>query len=152
VVRDQLGVEVADLPGAGAAGGLGAGLVAFLGAQLKPGIELILEAVRFSERLAGADLVITGEGMIDEQTAYGKAPSGVLRAAAARGIPVVAVGGALGRDLPALGSVGFAAVLDATPRAMPLEQAHKEAWEHLAFTGETLARLIDLGGRIAAGR
>ncbi len=147
VVKARIGRDVALLPGAGAAGGLGAGLVAFFNARLMPGIELVLEAVRFDERVRGADLVITGEGMIDEQTAFGKAPSGVLRAAAQMGVPVVAVGGGIGAELNLLESNGFAAVVDCTPRPMPLAEALAHTHTHLMHTAQTIARLISLGSR-----
>jgi len=96
IIRRDLGVDVEQLPGAGAAGGLGAGLVAFLGARLQPGAELVMEALRLDERLTGAQLVITGEGRIDSQTArFGKGPAAVARHAKNAGIPVVAVGGSV---------------------------------------------------------
>ncbi len=95
VIRRDLLVEV-DVPGAGAAGGLGAGLIAFLGAELRPGFELVADAVRLRERIQGADLVITGEGRLDGQTGYGKTVAGVARMAAEEGVPVIAVPGALG--------------------------------------------------------
>jgi glycerate kinase len=96
LVTAQTGQDVRGVPGAGAAGGVGYGAVALLGAQLRPGIDLVLELVGFHEALAtlGAhDLVITGEGSLDEQTLHGKAPAGVAAAAAAHGVPVVAVCG-----------------------------------------------------------
>ena len=81
VVARDLGVEVADLPGAGAAGGAGAGLVAFLGARLTPGAPLVVDAAGLDRALAGADAVFTGEGRVDSQTAYGKGPAEVIRRA-----------------------------------------------------------------------
>jgi glycerate kinase len=93
VLQSDLGVDLADAPGAGAAGGLGAGAMAFLGASLQSGIDLVLELVGFDQAVAGADLVVTGEGKIDFQSLRGKAPFGVARAAAAHGVPVVALGG-----------------------------------------------------------
>ncbi len=93
VVRRDLQVDVEWLPGAGAAGGAAAGLVAFLGARLRPGAEVVLEALGFGGRLAGADLVVTGEGTFDAQSLHGKAPAAVLRAAATAGIPAVVLCG-----------------------------------------------------------
>ncbi|HZD02855.1 MAG TPA: glycerate kinase [Actinomycetes bacterium] len=93
VLQADLGVDLADAPGAGAAGGLGAGAMAFLGAGLRSGIDMVLELVGFDDAVAGADLVVTGEGKIDFQSLRGKAPFGVARAAAAHGVPVVALGG-----------------------------------------------------------
>ena len=95
-IRRDLGVDVEPLPGAGAAGGLGAGLVAFSGARLRPGAEMVMEALRLDERLTSAQLVITGEGRIDSQTArFGKGPAAVARHAKQAGIPVVAIGGSV---------------------------------------------------------
>ena len=96
VIERDLGVAVGDVPGAGAAGGLGAGIIAFLGAQIRPGVDVVAEVVRFRERLDGADLVITGEGRLDGQTRYGKTVAGVARLASDAGVPVVVVPGALG--------------------------------------------------------
>jgi glycerate 2-kinase len=96
MIERDLGVSVAGVPGAGAAGGLGAGLIAFLGATIRPGIDVIAEAVRLAERIRGADLVLTGEGRLDGQTAFGKTVAGVARIARAEGVPVIVVPGALG--------------------------------------------------------
>jgi glycerate kinase len=93
VIRRDLGVDVRDRPGAGAAGGLGAGLMAFLGAEVRPGVEVVMEAVGFARRLARADLVITGEGKLDRQSLHGKTPAGVLAAARSSGTPVLIVCG-----------------------------------------------------------
>jgi glycerate kinase len=96
VIRRDLGVDVEQLPGAGAAGGLGAGLVAFTGARLRPGAEMVMEALKLDDRLTGADLVITGEGRLDSQTArFGKGPAAVARHARNAGIPVIAIGGSV---------------------------------------------------------
>ena len=96
IIRRDLGVDVERLPGGGAAGGLGAGLVAFTGARLRPGAEMVMEALHLDERLAAATLVITGEGRLDSQTArFGKGPAAVARHARQAGIPVVAIGGSL---------------------------------------------------------
>ncbi|MGH2529368.1 MAG: glycerate kinase [Actinomycetota bacterium] len=93
VVHRDLGIDVRHVPGAGAAGGLGAGLVAFLGAHLRPGVEVVMEAVGLPERLGRADLAITGEGKLDEQSLHGKAPAGVIRAGREAGVPVVVLCG-----------------------------------------------------------
>jgi glycerate kinase len=93
VIHRDLGLDVRDIPGAGAAGGLGAGLIAFLGAKLRPGVEVVMEAVRLQERLEHADVAVTGEGSFDEQSLRGKAPEGVLRTARDLGIPAVVLAG-----------------------------------------------------------
>ncbi|NLX20518.1 MAG: glycerate kinase [Phycisphaerae bacterium] len=97
LVERDLGMSVADLPGAGAAGGLGAGLMAFFGAMLRPGIELVMQALKLADRLAGADLVITGEGRIDAQSMMGKVISGVGREARRCGVPAIALVGSVGQ-------------------------------------------------------
>lgn len=86
VVHRDLGMDIRDVPGAGAAGGLGAALVAFLGAELRPGVEVVMEAVGFPDRLAGADLILTGEGKLDDQSLRGKVPAGVVRQARVAGV------------------------------------------------------------------
>ena len=96
VIERDLGKRVADIPGAGAAGGAGAGMVAFLDAVLLPGAPLVVEAAGLDAKLRGADLVITGEGRVDEQTAYGKAPGEVARRAQAVGVPVLLLAGGKG--------------------------------------------------------
>src|SRR5256886_16503289 len=99
IIRRDLGVDVEALPGAGAAGGLGAGLVAFTGAGLRPGAEMVMQALKLDDRIKGADLVITGEGRLDSQTArFGKAPAAVARHARKAGIPVVALAGRIAHE------------------------------------------------------
>jgi glycerate kinase len=118
VLQRDVGMDVADVPGAGAAGGLGAGALAFLGAELTSGIGLLLDVVGFSAAVQGASLVITGEGSFDDQTLSGKAPVGVARAAANAGIPVVALVGRLAvtpEQLAQVGISGARAVLELEP-------------------------------------
>ena len=110
VIERDLGVQVSDLPGAGAAGGTGAGLVAFLGAELVRGAPLIVEAAGLDKALAGADLVITGEGRIDGQTAFGKAPGEVAKRAYAAGVPVLCLAGTRGEGWNELEGLGIRAV------------------------------------------
>ncbi len=95
LIHTTQGIAIDQLAGAGAAGGLGGGLVAFLNARLTPGIEMVLDALRFDTQITGADLIITGEGKLDAQTCMGKTPLGILRRAQQQGIPVVALGGAV---------------------------------------------------------
>ena len=97
VAKRDMGADVSDVPGSGAAGGLGAGMMAFLDGQLRPGVDIVLETVAFDSHLEGAALVITGEGSMDFQTVYSKAPIGVARMAKARGIPVIGISGSLGK-------------------------------------------------------
>ena len=93
VIFRDLGLDVRDLPGGGAAGGLGAGMVAFLGAHLRPGVELVMDAVGFRRRLGAADLVVTGEGTLDEQSLRGKVPAGVIEAARVARVPSIVLCG-----------------------------------------------------------
>ena len=111
VIERDLGKRVAGLPGAGAAGGTGAGLVAFFGAQLLPGAPLVVEAAGFDTALRGASLVITGEGRADGQTAYGKAPGEVARRARAAGIPVLLLAGSKGPGWETLNALGVTSVV-----------------------------------------
>ena len=121
VLRRDLGVDVERVPGAGAAGGVGAGALAFLGARLTPGIDLLLDLVGFDEALDGADLVVTGEGSFDVQSLSGKAPVGVARRAHAAGVPVVVLAGRIDLDpvdrarLTDLGVVEVRALVDLEP-------------------------------------
>jgi glycerate 2-kinase len=111
VIERDLGKHVADVPGAGAAGGAGAGLVAFLGARLVPGAPLVVEASGFDQALPGTSLVITGEGRVDSQTAYGKAPGEVAKRAHAAGIPVLLLAGAKGPGWESLSSMGVTSIV-----------------------------------------
>jgi glycerate kinase len=115
--------DYAQTPGAGAAGGLGFGLMAFLNARLVSGINMVLDAIGFDSIIKDADLIITGEGRIDSQTLTGKTPYGVLQRAKLQGIPVVAIGGSVQLDSEDATRVGFAAVLQVTPPGMPLHDA-----------------------------
>lgn len=111
VIERDLGVRVADIPGAGAAGGAGAGLIAFLGARLVPGAPLVVEAGGFDQALPGTSLVITGEGRVDAQTAYGKAPGEVAKRAHAAGIPVLLLAGGKGPGWESLSSMGVTSIV-----------------------------------------
>ncbi|MCG0278425.1 MAG: glycerate kinase [Thermanaeromonas sp.] len=143
VIARDLGVEVRDLPGAGAAGGLGAGLVAFLGATLRRGIELVMEAVNLEGILAaGADLVITGEGEINRQTAYGKVPAGVAKVAGKYGIPVVALAGSIGEGAETVYEHGIKAYMSIIPRPLPLTYCLENAATLLTDAAERLMRLV----------
>lgn len=113
----------AQTPGAGAAGGMGFGLIEFLNARLVSGIDMVLDAIGFDSIIKDADLIITGEGRIDSQTLTGKTPYGVLQRAKRQGIPVVVIGGSVQFDSEDAKRVGFAAVLQVTPPGMPLQDA-----------------------------
>ncbi len=141
-VQRDLGLAVAGVPGAGAAGGAGAGALAFLGAHAEPGIALVLRVVGFADALAGADLVITGEGSLDLQSLAGKAPVGVAAAARARGVPVVALVGRLAVDAGQLAAVGIGgahAILDIEPDPAV---AQRDAAVLLARLAERIGRTL----------
>jgi glycerate kinase len=140
VIAADLGLDVRELPGAGAAGGLGAGLRAFVGAELRRGVDLVLELVGLDAQLVNADLVITAEGRIDFQTAFGKAPAGVARRARARGIPCVAIAGGIGGTIPELHAIGIDAVFSLCPGPMALEQAMKAGPDLLSAATEQVVR------------
>jgi glycerate kinase len=123
VVRRDLGMDVRERPGAGAAGGLGAGLMAFVGAELRAGVDIVLEAVKLDRELDGADMVITGEGQIDRSTVFNKAPVGVARLAKKRGIPVIAIAGSLGEGYEQTHALGIDAAFSLVNGPMSLDAA-----------------------------
>jgi glycerate kinase len=142
LLEAAVGRSVAAIPGAGAAGGMAAMLLALAPAELRPGIAVVLEASGFAAALAESDLVITGEGRLDGQSADGKTVSGVARAAAAAGVPVVAIGGAIGPGAEALYPLGVGALVSLVPGPMSLEEAMGRAPELLADAAERLLRLV----------
>ncbi len=147
VLQRDLGQDVAELPGAGAAGGLGAGLMAFCGAKRASGIDRVLDLVDFDSHLAGADLVITGEGRLDGQTAFGKVPLGVARRVKARcGVPVLALGGSLGPGARDLYGLGIDAMAAAVASPMDLEEAMARASQLVADCAERALRCLKAGG------
>ncbi len=141
------GVDAANQPGAGAAGGMGAALLGYTNAKLKPGIDIVLEAVQLSDVVKGADIVFTGEGRIDFQTAHGKTPMGVAQVAKQLDIPVIALAGCTGKNYQAVYQVGIDAVFTAVPRSMTLEEAMQESNLNLADLAENVARVWQLGVR-----
>jgi len=142
IVEKAVGRPVRDVPGAGAAGGLGAGLMAFLGAELRPGIRIVLEASRLAEKVRGAALVLTGEGQIDSQTAYGKTVSGVARTAQGAGVPVVAIVGGIGSGVENLYEIGVTSMFTLVPGPVSLEVAMAKGQGMLADTAERVLRLF----------
>ncbi|AIQ67351.1 glycerate kinase [Paenibacillus graminis] len=146
VVKQQLHKDVRDLPGAGAAGGLGAGLLIFTQAVLQKGIEIVIEYTGLKEKLAGADVVFTGEGGIDFQTKFGKTPYGVARAAKASGQKVIAVAGYIGEGIDALYEEGFTAIFGIVPGASGLEKLLAEGPQNVERTCENIARILKLNG------
>ena len=148
------GTAVRHVAGAGAAGGVGFGLLAiaarFGSFALRPGVDLVMDATDFSSRLAGAGLVITGEGRIDAQTAFGKTALGVAKSAAAAGVPCIAVGGAVEKEgIDALASVAAVAVA-VVERPQSVEEAMAAGTEPVRRCGERLARLVSIGSNAGA--
>lgn len=141
-ITRELGLRVAEIPGAGAAGAMGAGAVAFFGASLKPGIETVLDTVRFEERIAGADFVITGEGKLDSQSLRGKVVIGVSRRAKQLGIPVFAVVGDVGDDIDEAYREGVTAIFSTNHLAVPFSEAKKRSALDYRLTIENLFRAL----------
>ena len=147
IIKRDLGIDVKEEPGAGAAGGLGAGLMAFLNAELRSGIDIVIEASKLEVHLRDADLVITGEGKIDGQTIYGKTPIGVAKAAKKYGIPVIGIGGGISDDASAVYDNGIDALMSIVSYPMSLESAMKQAYDLVANAAERAMRLLMLGKR-----
>lgn len=145
VIKRELGVDVDKVPGAGAAGGLGAGLLVFAGAELKSGIEIISKATSIETHLRTADLVFTGEGRVDFQTPFGKTPAGIARLAGKYGVPVVAIGGGLADDAGAVFNHGINGLEAAIARDMLLDEALANSGEYVANATERAIRLIKIG-------
>lgn len=140
-----LGRDFSHLPGTGAAGGLGFGMAAFCGAQLRMGIDAVLDAVGFDSLLPGTDVVFTGEGKIDSQSARGKVVSGVAVRCRKAGVPVVAVVGQIGQGFEEMYQQGLTAVFSINRAAQPFAESRFHAGENLALTMENIARLLAAG-------
>ena len=141
-VNDELSVDIATLPGAGAAGGAGAGAVAFLGAKLCSGIETVLNLCGFDKLLDDADLVITGEGRIDGQTTGGKAISGIAIRAKQKNVPVAVIAGDIGDNIDPLYDMGVSFVLSTNRVAKSFSETKHRAKSDMELTFDTLARMI----------
>lgn len=141
LARD-LGWDGRDTPGAGAAGGLGSGLMAFFGGRLLPGVEVMIDAIQLDDKIADADLVITGEGRTDGQTLRGKVCAGVAKRAAAHDVPCVILSGAVDGDFSQLYSQGVTAVFSISPGPRTLTEAYAAVEDDLATAAENVVRLI----------
>ncbi len=144
-IQNHLHIEVGELPGSGAAGGMGAGIVAFLGGQLKPGFELISQIMKLDEHIVWADLVITGEGKMDAQTSFGKAPAGVARLAAEQSKPVLGFTGSITEEPDIYRQMGFTAVIPIADKPMTTEQSMEVAGRLLEQATERTFRVMKLG-------
>lgn len=145
IVAHDLGRDVAGIPGAGAGGGLAAGLVAFLGASIRRGVEVVFAAIDVDGHLQGVDLVFTGEGKMDQQDIYGKGPIALAQAAARHGIPSVAIVGSTTRDYGVVFDYGLDALIGVVTRPMPLDRAIAETADLLTEAATRACRLIRVG-------
>ena len=148
VIGRDLGVQVDSVPGAGAAGGMGAALLAFLGAQLRPGIEIVMEAVGLEACVRDADLVITGEGRIDSQTVHGKTPIGVARMAKRFGKPVIGIAGCLSTDVAVVHDFGIDAVFSVLSQTCSVEEALTNAAANVRAASRNIAAALKLARQI----
>jgi len=145
VIARDLGQDVADVPGAGAGGGIAAAMLVFLKGRLRPGSEIVADAVALDAAVQLADLVITGEGRIDSQTVNGKTPIGVARVAARHGKPVIAIGGCLGHDASAVHAHGIDAAFSTIMKAGTVAEALANAEFNLRTTARNVAATLKLG-------
>ena len=141
VVKSTFNIDIKDYPGAGAAGGLGGGAMVFLNAKMRKGVELVIEAVALDERVKDADLVITGEGMMDYQTQFGKTPFGVAKTAKKYGIPVIALVGKIGDGADAMYDLGIDSIFSIIDGPMSLEEAMTKGGKLLEDAAERVMRL-----------
>ncbi len=150
LVSDTLGIDVRERPGAGAAGGLGAGLMTFLKGQPKSGIDVVLDYLGLPGRLAGVDLVITAEGSMDLQTLNGKGPIGMAKRALEYGVPTIALVGSLGEGEEQLYEAGLKAILPIVAGPMSLEEAMAKGGELLEATAARIGRVLSLAPSLSA--
>ncbi len=142
IVRKDSGIDVADIPGSGAAGGMGAGMVAFFNAELKSGIEAVLDVVGFEGKIDGADYVFTGEGRLDSQSIRGKVVSGVAKRAKEKNVPVIVVAGGYDADLDEIYKIGVRAVFATNPLPVDFEKSRHKSESNLAVTVENILRIL----------
>ncbi|WP_394167586.1 glycerate kinase [Photobacterium piscicola] len=144
IIKQDLGVDIKNTAGAGAAGGMGAALLGLFNAQLRSGIEIVIDAVNLGDIVQDADLVITGEGRIDSQTIHGKTPIGVARTAKQYHKPVIGIAGCLSQDCGVVYDHGIDAVFSVVPAAMSLEQAFSNAAINVELTARNVAAMYCL--------
>ncbi|MGM9972778.1 MAG: glycerate kinase [Clostridiaceae bacterium] len=144
VIKKELGIDIAEVPGGGAAGGLGASLKAILKAELKSGVELVVEYTSLKEKLQGAAYVFTGEGSIDFQTINGKTPFGVAKAAKEKGIPVIAFAGRIGPGSEMLYNHGINSIIGILPEAMDINKALIDGKENLERAADSIMRILSI--------
>ncbi|MGB9679189.1 MAG: glycerate kinase [Thermoanaerobacteraceae bacterium] len=142
LVAKTIGKDYSNIPGSGAAGGLGFALIAFLKAKLQPGVEIIIEATKLEEKIKNSDIIITGEGNTDYQTIFGKAPSGIAKLAQKHNKPVIILSGGLGKDYKKLYNIGITSLFSIVNRPMELNEAMKNAYNLIADSTEDIIRII----------
>ncbi|MEE7531211.1 glycerate kinase [Klebsiella huaxiensis] len=145
IIHRDLDLDVLNLEGGGAAGGMGAGLYAFCGAKLRPGIEIVTDALHLADIVADADLVITGEGRIDSQTIHGKVPVGVARVAKRYNLPVIGIAGSLTADVGVVHDHGLDAVFSVIYSICTLDEALENAAENVRMTARNVAAVLKMG-------
>jgi glycerate kinase len=144
MIKKDMGIDLIHIPGTGAAGGLGAGVIAFAGAKLMPGIDIVLDTVKFDEIVKETDLVITGEGKIDGQSLRGKVVAGIAKRAKLHDVPVIAVVGDIGEDIENVYSLGVTAVMSINRVAVPFETARLRCKSDLELTVDSLMRIMKI--------
>ena len=149
VIRSQYGLDVGAMPGAGAAGGMGAGCVALLGGTIQSGIDAVLDVTGFDRQLEGADLVITGEGRIDSQSADGKVISGVARRTRAKGVPLIAIAGGIADSAGAVYDIGVSAMFSTDRAALPVDMLGARSPGDYEATLSDIMSLIAIAERFA---
>lgn len=142
IIKEQLKLDVSTIPGGGAAGAMGAGMVAFFNSRLQMGIETILDLVEFDHLIEDADLIFTGEGKIDSQSLQGKVPIGVAKRAKKAGVDVIAVVGTIGSDIDAAYQLGITAIFSINPEPVPFEVAKLKSEGNLTLTMDNILRLL----------
>lgn len=145
LIKRDLGIDICDTPGAGAGGGMGAAMLAFLKADLRPGIEIVVKAAGLEQAMKGADLVVTGEGRIDSQTIHGKTPIGVARAAKRFNIPVIGIAGGLSADVSVVHDHGIDAVFSVLYKICSLQEALGNAADNVRLAARNVAATVQIG-------
>lgn len=142
IIKNTIGKNIASIPGSGAAGGLGAGLLAFTNAQIHPGVKLVAHEVKLEDKIKNTDYIFTGEGGTDFQTQFGKTPFGVAQSAKKYDIPVISLAGYLGKGIDQLYGKGFTAIFGILAKAEDIDHALVDGPQNVARTTENVVRLI----------
>lgn len=152
LIKKTTGLDMSSIPGTGAAGGLGAAMVAFFGAELKPGIDTVLDFIDFEKLLDGVHLVVTGEGRIDGQSVYGKVPVGIAKRCRHKNVPVAVITGGMGQGAPKVYDFGIDSIMPAISRDMSIEEALSNSEELLKDAADRMFRFIKIGMSITSNK